>query len=97
LNERNITKHERFDWSIFTLRGDKMYVENNYDSNISNIDETIDMSGIDLDELDDEERANVTDTSTLFDTSAYDVEDTPYDDDDDEDRGMFKAIGYGMD
>jgi len=97
LNERNITKHERFDWSIFTLRGDKMYSENNYDSNISNTDETINMSGIDLDELDDEERANVTDTSTLFDTSAYDVEDTPYDDDDDEDRGMFKAIGYGMD
>jgi len=101
-NERNITKHERFDWTVMTVRGDKLFSEDDRDSNTSKADDAVSMSGVDLDELDEEERAAITDTSTMFDTSAYDVEDSPYggdgdDGDDGEDNGMFKAVGYGID
>lgn len=94
-NEKVLTEYKKFSWDVYTKRGDKIYSDDTTDSNTSIADINVDMANIDLDELNDEERAEITDTSSLFDTSAYDMEDSVYDDD--EDDGMFNAVGYGLD
>jgi hypothetical protein len=95
-NERVLTKHGRFSWDVFSKRGTKLYSEDSSDSNTRIDEDAANMGNIDLDEMNDEERAEFTDTSSLFDTSAYDMEDGVYGDDD-EDNGAFKSEGYGMD